>query len=696
MLEGRDQAEIQAWADEIAAAVRTHLGADRLAAGDTHAPRRPGRRAARAPSPAMIRLSVNVNKVATLRNSRGGDVPSRHRRGAASSSTPVPAASPCIRAPTSGTSRRRDVRDIAALLAPRRGLGRIQHRRRSAPGSAGARARGAAAPVHAGAGAGPARSPARPAGRPTRRARRWPASIATMQAAGIRVSLFVDPDPDAVAWAADLGADRVELYTEPFARAFERGAEAAAAGFAAYAAAAERAHALRPRRERRPRPRPDATCRCSARCRTSAEVSIGHALMSRALFVGLRHRCARVPGGGGGRRVRRRTAVALLAALLGLPRGAAAAAEAVQLRAVGRHGARRDALPVAARAGAGRRARAHAHPHPRRLAAVRRAAAGRRASTCLALDLRGHGGSGGSAAPSRGHGARRPGRDRLAGRAARRGVRGDRRGRRVVRRQRRRCSRPASRRPCGPWRCCRRRPTTAACGSTAACANTAPGPLLLVASTEDPYALRTVRGADRRRGRRPRTAALDRAGARRPPARPRPGAGCSAWWTGCDGRCYSDPRGSRRPRPHARRLHRFRPLRHPVRRHRRLDPRQPAGGHVAARCRGRPAAAAAAPADGRAPAPPLDEARAQDAGRRRRQRAHQPGAARAARQPVLRRRALHRRRAVVRGRAAAAAQGRQRLDRPRRGLLLHQPARQGDRRSSSSRWRSIRRTPRRC
>ena len=26
MLEGRDQAEIQAWADEIAAAVRTHLG----------------------------------------------------------------------------------------------------------------------------------------------------------------------------------------------------------------------------------------------------------------------------------------------------------------------------------------------------------------------------------------------------------------------------------------------------------------------------------------------------------------------------------------------------------------------------------------------------------------------------------------------------------------------------------------------
>ncbi len=53
-------------------------------------------------------------------------------------------------------------------------------------------------------------------------ARRWPRVVGELRAAGIRVSLFVDPDEAAVRWAADVGADRVELYTEPFARAFEQ------------------------------------------------------------------------------------------------------------------------------------------------------------------------------------------------------------------------------------------------------------------------------------------------------------------------------------------------------------------------------------------------------------------------------------------------------------------------------------------
>ena len=40
------------------------------------------------------------------------------------------------------------------------------------------------------------------------------------KAAGARVSLFMDPDPAAMTAAAALGADRVELYTEPYAKAF--------------------------------------------------------------------------------------------------------------------------------------------------------------------------------------------------------------------------------------------------------------------------------------------------------------------------------------------------------------------------------------------------------------------------------------------------------------------------------------------
>lgn len=41
-----------------------------------------------------------------------------------------------------------------------------------------------------------------------------------LKALGVRVSLFMDPVPGAMAGAARMGADRIELYTEPFARAF--------------------------------------------------------------------------------------------------------------------------------------------------------------------------------------------------------------------------------------------------------------------------------------------------------------------------------------------------------------------------------------------------------------------------------------------------------------------------------------------
>lgn len=56
---------------------------------------------------------------------------------------------------------------------------------------------------------------------------------------GCRVSLFMDPLPEAMEAAAATGADRVELYTEPYARAFAAGeAEAALARYADAARAA--------------------------------------------------------------------------------------------------------------------------------------------------------------------------------------------------------------------------------------------------------------------------------------------------------------------------------------------------------------------------------------------------------------------------------------------------------------------------
>src|SRR6185437_10404804 len=89
-----------------------------------------------------------------------------------------------------------------------------------------------------------------------------------------------------VRWAASVGADRVELYTEPFARAFERGEEEARRSFARYADAARLAHDL----GLAVNAGHDLDLDNLAMFRELpflAEVSIGHALVSRALFVGL-------------------------------------------------------------------------------------------------------------------------------------------------------------------------------------------------------------------------------------------------------------------------------------------------------------------------------------------------------------------------------------------------------------------------
>jgi pyridoxine 5-phosphate synthase len=43
----------------------------------------------------------------------------------------------------------------------------------------------------------------------------------------MRVSIFVDPDPEMVEYALKTGADRVELYTGPYAELFERDPQAA-------------------------------------------------------------------------------------------------------------------------------------------------------------------------------------------------------------------------------------------------------------------------------------------------------------------------------------------------------------------------------------------------------------------------------------------------------------------------------------
>ncbi len=55
--------------------------------------------------------------------------------------------------------------------------------------------------------------------------------IPVFQAAGIRVSIFVDPVIEMVNGAAETGTDRIELYTEGYAKAFHAGKEEAIAPY---------------------------------------------------------------------------------------------------------------------------------------------------------------------------------------------------------------------------------------------------------------------------------------------------------------------------------------------------------------------------------------------------------------------------------------------------------------------------------
>jgi pyridoxine 5-phosphate synthase len=66
--------------------------------------------------------------------------------------------------------------------------------------------------------------------------------IAQARALGVRVSLFMDPEPDAMARVAAAGADRIELYTEPYAAA--HGSAQQAVQLERYAAAARAALAV--------------------------------------------------------------------------------------------------------------------------------------------------------------------------------------------------------------------------------------------------------------------------------------------------------------------------------------------------------------------------------------------------------------------------------------------------------------------
>ncbi len=109
--------------------------------------------------------------------------------------------------------------------------------------------------------------------------------VAEMKRLGVRVSLFMDPDPAAMAPAAGVGADRVELYTEPYAAAFGTAGEGASVS--GYVAAAQAARAAGLALNAGHDLNQQNLGRLIAAIPDIAEVSIGHALIAEALENGL-------------------------------------------------------------------------------------------------------------------------------------------------------------------------------------------------------------------------------------------------------------------------------------------------------------------------------------------------------------------------------------------------------------------------
>ena len=109
--------------------------------------------------------------------------------------------------------------------------------------------------------------------------------VAAFNEAGIRTSVFVDPAVKMVEYAAKAGADRVELYTEPYAAGYAKNREAAIAPYITAAKAARKAglglnagHDLSL----------ENLAYFAQNVPNLDEVSIGHALICDALYLGIK------------------------------------------------------------------------------------------------------------------------------------------------------------------------------------------------------------------------------------------------------------------------------------------------------------------------------------------------------------------------------------------------------------------------
>jgi pyridoxine 5-phosphate synthase len=225
----------------------------------------------------MTKLSVNINKIAVLRNSRGGSIPSVVEAAVAAERFGAQGITVHPR-PDERHIRYADVRELAGIVTTEFNI-------EGNPVDSFVDLVLEVRPTQVTLVPDPPGAITSNAGWDTVANAAFLRDVtARFRAAGVRVSIFVDPVPEMVAGAAAVGADRVELYTESYAHGYASDRRAAIAPYLAAAEEARRqglglnaGHDLNLENLRyfvQTIPWTD-------------EVSIGHALIADALYLGL-------------------------------------------------------------------------------------------------------------------------------------------------------------------------------------------------------------------------------------------------------------------------------------------------------------------------------------------------------------------------------------------------------------------------
>ncbi len=161
----------------------------------------------------MVRLSVNVNKIAVLRNSRGGDIPDVLK----AARTAIAAGCHGITVhprPDARHITRRDVLDLAAMLT-------VEFNIEGYPGPEFLDLVCQVKPTQCTLVPDPPGVLTSNAGWDLASGNEWLRDVlARLRDNGIRSSLFLEADVNQVPRARALGADRIELFTGPYAHAF--------------------------------------------------------------------------------------------------------------------------------------------------------------------------------------------------------------------------------------------------------------------------------------------------------------------------------------------------------------------------------------------------------------------------------------------------------------------------------------------